>query len=91
MVERYEREWRHVSGMVTSLAVLLEERFDVAMKLDAAVLDNRSVGGFQRAADRGRLLERDGPTSHDGGDRIGEIGGVGLRLADEPTRVLVVD
>ena len=77
--------------MVTSLAVLLEERFDIAMKLDAAVLDNRSVGGFQRASDRGRLLERNRPTSHDGGDRISEIGGVGLRLTDEPTRILIVD
>ena len=77
--------------MVTSLAVLLEERFDVAMKLDTAVLDNRSVGGLQRAADRGCFLDRNGPTSHDGGDRISEIGGVGLRLTDEPTRVLVVD
>lgn len=91
MVERHEREWRHISRMVTPLAVLLEERLDVAMKLNSAMLDNHPASGLQRAADRGRLLDGHVLASHDGGDRIGEIGGVGLGLPHEPTRIAVVD
>jgi len=91
MIERHEREGGHVSRMVAPLAVLLKEGLDVAMKLDAAVFDDRSRGELQRTADRGGLLDGHVLAGHDGGDRIGEILGVGLGLPHEPARVQVVD
>ena len=91
MVERHERERRHISRMVAPLTVLLEERLDVAIELNSAMFDNHPASGLQRAADWGGLLDGNGLAGHHGSDRIGEIGGVSLWLPHEPARIAVVD